>query len=68
MSRFPRTTDEQPYTVAEVAEKLRVGQSTVYDHVKAGTFPHISIGRRILIPAPAVKRLLGLADGGSSAA
>lgn len=53
-----RTRDDQPYTVAEAAELLRVGKSTLYDGIERGDVPHTPIGRRKLIPAHFVQNAL----------
>lgn len=46
------TTLEPPavYTVAEVAAILNVAESTINDDCRRGNFPHVRIGRRVLIP------------------
>lgn len=45
-------------TVNEVAKKLRIGRGTAYEAVKSGAIPSIRVGRRILVPAVALERLL----------
>ena len=42
------------YTVAEVAELLRLSQPTVYREIRSGRFPAIRIRGRYVIPAIAL--------------
>lgn len=48
------------YSVDEFARMSRIGRTTVFDEIAAGTFPikPIRIGRRIMLPKQAVDRLL----------
>jgi len=45
------------YTLAEAAAALNVSTSTLSRHCKAGTFPHVRIGRTLRIPIAEVERL-----------
>lgn len=45
-------------SVDEAAAKLGVDRKGVYDEIKAGRFPHIRVGRRILVPKAAFDRWL----------
>ena len=45
-------------TVSEAAEVLGVGRTTAYEAVRAGQIPHVRIGRRVLVPVPALRKLL----------
>lgn len=45
------------YTLAEAAEILRVNPSTLSRQCKAGTFPHVRVGRTVRIPVAEVARL-----------
>lgn len=42
----------------EAAQMLRVSAPTLDKAIRAGTVPSIRIGRRILIPLPALRRML----------
>lgn len=56
------TADATPtratYTVEETAEKLGVSRNATYEALKRGDLPSIRVGRRILVPAAALDRLL----------
>lgn len=49
-------------SVDETARLLGVGRATAYAAVKAGDIPSIRIGRRLLVPTAALRRLLMLDD------
>lgn len=51
-------------SIQEVALCLGVGRSTIYDAIRASTFPLpvISIGARKVVPRAAVLRLLEIAE------
>lgn len=46
------------YTVTEVAALLGIGRGSAYQAVREGTIPSLRIGRRLVIPAAALERLL----------
>ncbi len=45
-------------TVAEVAQRLRLGRNSVYEAIRRGVIPSLRVGRRIVIPAIAFDRFL----------
>jgi excisionase family DNA binding protein len=47
-------------TVEELAELLGTGRTATYDAVRQGNLPVIRVGRKLLIPTAAVRRLLEL--------
>jgi excisionase family DNA binding protein len=47
-------------TVEEVAELLGFGRTATYDAVRRGEIPCIKVGRKLVIPTAAVRRLLEL--------
>jgi excisionase family DNA binding protein len=47
-------------TVEELAEILGTGRTATYDAVRQGGLPVIKVGRKLLIPTAAVRRLLEL--------
>lgn len=47
-------------TIEETAELLGVSRWVCYRAAQAGELPTISLGRRRLVPTPALKRLLGV--------
>jgi excisionase family DNA binding protein len=48
------------FTVEEVAEVLRLSRNSAYRGIERGEIPSIKVGRRLLVPRPALERLLGL--------
>lgn len=46
------------YTVVEAAHVLGIGRGLAYDMVRQGQLPSLRLGRRIVIPAPALDALL----------
>lgn len=46
------------YNVAETAALLRLDQSTLYRHLRAGQFPGLKIGGRYVVPHVVVDRLI----------
>lgn len=53
----PAGTPARFYTLSEAAAVLNVSASTLSRHCKAGTFPHVRIGRTLRIPIAEVARL-----------
>ena len=52
---------EQPFmTVTELAAALTISRASAYEAVKTGELPSIRVGRRVLVPVAAVRRLAGL--------
>jgi excisionase family DNA binding protein len=52
-------------SVEELAELLGTGRTATYDAVRRGEIPSIKIGRKVLVPTAAVRRLLELDSTGS---
>lgn len=46
------------YTVEEAGERLGLSRNSAYEAIKRGDIPSIKIGRRILVPKPALDRLM----------
>lgn len=46
------------YTAAETAEILRLDESTLYRHLRNGTFPGLKIGGRYVVPSAVLDRLV----------
>src|SRR3954452_22743741 len=46
------------YTAAETAEILRLDESTLYRHLRNGTFPGIKIGGRYVLPGAVIDHLV----------
>jgi len=51
-------TPKQTLSVQEVSELLGISRNSAFKAVKAGHIPALRIGRRILIPKQALKKLL----------
>ena len=52
-------------TIDEAAAFLRIARSSAYAAAKCGELPTISIGRRLLVPTAALRRMLQLDDEGA---
>jgi excisionase family DNA binding protein len=46
------------FTAVEVARLFRLDESTLYRHLRAGTFPGLKIGGRYVVPRAVVDRLV----------
>ena len=53
--------------VERVAAAFHISRAKAYEAVKTGEIPSIKLGRRIVVPTAAVRRML-LLDGGPDAA
>ena len=49
-------------TVEEASEALGVSRTSAYEAVRNGEIPSIKIGRRVVVPTAALRRLLALDD------
>ena len=50
-------------TVDEFAAQLGISRGLAYQAIHDGNVPHVRIGRRIIIPADAVERMLAAEPG-----
>ncbi len=59
-SGMVKLMERQTVTVEEAAEALGIGRSVAYDLIRRGEFPVVTIklGRRIVVPARPLQRLL----------
>jgi excisionase family DNA binding protein len=55
------------FTVPEAGELLGLGRSAAYEAVRRGDIPSIKLGRRRVVPKPAMFQLLGLSEPESDA-
>ena len=46
------------FTVKEVAEYLSMNVSTVRKYINTGYFPHVKIGRKLLVPKEKLDKML----------
>lgn len=56
--QLPDPATQPTITVDELGELMGVSRSTAYESVRNGEIPSIRLGRRILVPTAAVRRLL----------
>jgi excisionase family DNA binding protein len=49
-------------SVTEAARLLNVGRNQAYEAIHRGELPSIKIGKRILVPRAALKKLLGMTE------
>jgi excisionase family DNA binding protein len=63
----PDPATEPTMPVDSVARAIGISRAAAYEGVKNGEIPSIRIGRRIVVPTAAVRRML-LLDGGPDAA
>jgi excisionase family DNA binding protein len=63
----PDPATEPTMPVDQVAKAFHISRAAAYEGVKTGEIPSIRIGRRIVVPTAAVRRML-LLDGGPDAA
>jgi len=50
-------------TVEEFRQMSRLGRNSVYNAIRTNHLPHVRVGRRILIPADSLERLMKEANG-----
>ena len=51
-------TERRTITIPEVAKVLGIGRAAAYEGARTGQIPTIRIGKRILVPVPALERKL----------
>lgn len=61
----PNPTDQPTMTVEEAGNLLGISRSTAYEAVRSGDIPSIRLGRRLLVPTAAVRRMLLLDSAGT---
>ncbi len=55
-----RASEQRTYSVMEAARILGISRNSAYEGVRRGEIPVIRVGGRILVPAAALNRLLGI--------
>ena len=60
MSVIPDPAEQPTMTVEQVGEALGVSRATAYEGVRSAEIPSIRVGRRIVVPTAALRRLLKL--------
>lgn len=58
-----RTTKLPVATRVQTAQIFGVDERTITRGIEEGDIPAIRIGRRILVPVPALRKLLGIEEG-----
>ena len=61
-SLLDRVADEATITVEQTAELLGLGRTAAYEAARRGDFPTRRLGRRIVVPVPALLHWLGVAQ------
>jgi excisionase family DNA binding protein len=56
--RAPTANEPVFYTASETAQLLRLDESTLYRHLRQGTFPGLKIGGRYVVPRAVLDRLV----------
>lgn len=51
--------DRATITVEEAARVLGIGRTSAYEAARRGDIPTVRVGRRVVVPVPALLRLLG---------
>ena len=51
-------------SVTEAGLVLGIGRSAAYDAVRRGEIPSLRIGRRVLVPVPRLRALIGIEGNG----
>ena len=62
----PNWVDRPTITVGEAARLLGVSRSSAYEAARRGQIPTLRVGRRLLVPVPALLSLLGAGPGRTS--
>jgi excisionase family DNA binding protein len=57
--------EKQTLTIGEAAQILGLGRNSAYEAVRRGEIPALKIGRRLIVPRPALERLLDLGPASS---
>lgn len=60
MTTTPTTQERPTVTIDEAATILGISRMSAYAAAHAGELPIIRIGRRMLVPTAALRRMLGL--------
>ncbi len=60
MKPLPEPNERPTVSVPEAGEFLGIGRATAYEAAKAGDLPTIRLGKRLVVPTAALRRMLGL--------
>lgn len=53
-----KNSNRKTLTVAEAAAALGISRNSAYEGIQRGEIPHLKIGRRIVVPRAALRRML----------
>ena len=56
----PDPLSQPTMTVDDAASIMKISRASAYEAVRSGEIPSIRIGRRIVVPTAALRRMLGL--------
>lgn len=59
-SLLAQVTDQATITIEQTAELLGLGRTAAYEAARRGDFPTRRLGRRIVVPVPALLEWLGV--------
>ncbi len=59
-TEVPESSERPTLTVPEAGRFLRLGRASAYEAARRGDLPTIKIGRRLLVPTAALRRMLQL--------
>lgn len=54
----PDPTEQPTMTAEETGKALKISRASAYDAIARGEIPSIRVGRRVLVPTAAVRRML----------
>lgn len=61
-SLLTQVAEEATITIEQTAELLGLGRTAAYEAARRGEFPTRRLGRRIVVPVPALLQWLGVAQ------
>lgn len=61
-SLLAQVAEEATITIEQTAELLGLGRTAAYEAARRGEFPTRRLGRRIVVPVPALLEWLGMAQ------
>lgn len=61
-SLLAQVAGEATITIEETAELLGLGRTAAYEAARRGDFPTRRLGRRVIVPVPALLEWLGVAQ------
>jgi excisionase family DNA binding protein len=59
---IPDPAVQPTVTVEEAGDAIGISRASAYEGVRNGEIPSIRVGRRIVVPTAALRRLLGIDD------